>query len=357
MRVTHILHVITTLNRGGAEFQLLALVGEQIRLGNRVSIVGLKGKNELEELFLQSGALVHPEVNERNILTVPRKLKMLITKHDIDIVHAHLPRAEIMAVFSVGLTPLVVTRHNSEAFFPGAPRLLSRCLSLWVEKRASAIIFISESAKKFALNLGEVVNESIHHVIHYGTAAMKALSREFLPSKPLKILTVGRLVQQKDLLTQIKALNKLPRGLYELSIYGEGKLRQSLQASIDEFGLEKWICLKGNTSEMRKIYKEHDVFILSSLYEGFGLVLLEAMEAGIPIIASNIPTSREILGEKFQHYFMPGDVEQLADRISELSSASSYNFNVLASRLKVFKLEETASKHQLLYISIISYGN
>lgn len=356
MGVLNILHIITTLNRGGAEIQLLALVGEQIRLGNRVSIVGLKGENELEARFLQIGALIHTEVYGCNTIIVPAKLKMLITRHDFDVVHAHLPRAEIMAAISVGLTPLVVTRHNSEAFFPGAPQFLSRSLSLWVEKRARSIIFISESAKKFALSLGEVVNERIHHVIHYGAVAMMVQSREFLPRKPLKILTVGRLVQQKDHETQIKALNKLPRGSYELSIYGEGKLRRSLQASINKFGLEKWVSLKGNTSEMWKIYKEHDVFVLSSLYEGFGLVLLEAMEAGIPIIASDIPTSREILGEKFQYYFTPGNSEQLAARILELNSANSYDFDVLANRLKVFQIEKTAAKHNLVYSSILSCG-
>jgi len=90
------------------------------------------------------------------------------------------------------------------------------------------------------------------------------------------------------------------------------------------------------------------------LYEGFGLVLLEAMEAGIPIIASNIPTSREILGEKFQYYFTPGNSEQLAARISELNSANSYEFDVLASRLKVFQIEKTAAKHNSVYNSILN---
>jgi glycosyltransferase involved in cell wall biosynthesis len=355
MRVPKILHIITTLNRGGAEIQLLALVGEQIRLGNEVSIVSLKGENELEELFLQSGAFVHSEVNGCNILIVRSKLKKLIAKNYFDIVHAHLPRAEILAALSVGLTPLVVTRHNSEAFFPRPLRLLSRMLSLLVEKRASSIIFISESAKRFALNLGEVVNESIHHVIHYGTSATKVQSREYLPSKPLKILTVGRLVQQKDHLTQIKALNMLPRGLYELSIYGEGILRQSLHKRINEFGLEKWIFLKGNTSEIREIYQEHDVFVLSSVYEGFGLVLLEAIEAGIPIIASDIPTSREILGENFTHFFTPGDSEQLANRILSLNNINSYDFYALANRLNLFQLEETAVKHNSLYHSVLNF--
>ena len=85
---------------------------------------------------------------------------------------------------------------------------------------------------------------------------------------------------------------------------------------ISEYHLENRIHLHPFTNHIQEYYSKAQVFILSSRWEGFGLVLTEAMAHGLPVISSNIPTSKEIL-EDFGIYFNNGDVKSLANKLQE----------------------------------------
>ena len=104
-------HVITTIKRGGAENQLLILVKEQIKLGLDVHIVFLKDEPELFPDLVALGAHVHLELSMRGFLTQPLQLRKLIRQKNA-VVHAHLPRAELVTLFTPGKFTMIVSRHN-----------------------------------------------------------------------------------------------------------------------------------------------------------------------------------------------------------------------------------------------------
>jgi glycosyltransferase involved in cell wall biosynthesis len=85
---------------------------------------------------------------------------------------------------------------------------------------------------------------------------------------------------------------------------------------IAEYQLEKRILIHPFTNNIQAYYSQAQVYVLSSRWEGFGLVLVEAMAHGLPIVSSDLPTSKEIMGD-FGLYFQNGNVEDLAEKLLE----------------------------------------
>ena len=160
-------HVITTINRGGAENQLLVLVREQIKLGMEVSVLYLKGEPELEQDLSDAGAKVLHDIANKHPFIQFLKMRS-ISKSQETLLHAHLPRAELLTRFSSAKNPFVVSRHNAEPFFPGAHELLSSFLSRLVTEKAKHVIAISYAVFNFISSKNEVSDLKKVSVVHYG---------------------------------------------------------------------------------------------------------------------------------------------------------------------------------------------
>jgi glycosyltransferase involved in cell wall biosynthesis len=134
-----------------------------------------------------------------------------------------------------------------------------------------------------------------------------------------KFLAVGRFSRQHkgfDLL--IKAFNIFAKQNedWTLDIVGEGVEEELYRKLITEYGLANRITIHPFTNHIQSYYSNAQIYVLSSRWEGFGLVLVEAMAHGLPIVSSNLPTSQEIM-EDFGLYFENGNVEELAQRLEE----------------------------------------
>jgi glycosyltransferase involved in cell wall biosynthesis len=138
---------------------------------------------------------------------------------------------------------------------------------------------------------------------------------------PIIIGTLARLSPEKDLITVIKGVEilakQMPNQKIQLHIYGEGDLRREFEQYIYEKDLGESIFLLGKTQEPLKTISGFDLFVLASRYEGFGLVLLEALSLEIPVISSDIPTAEEVLG-KTGVYFRVGEPTDLALKMSSI---------------------------------------
>jgi len=139
------------------------------------------------------------------------------------------------------------------------------------------------------------------------------------------------LSSEKDLSTLIKGFQilrmKIITGRYEVKIFGEGNRRKEIQSLIDDLELGEYVHLMGRTMHPAEEISRIDVFVLTSKFEGFGLVLLEAMAFNKPIITSRIPAALEILGEDGAGiFFEPGNEKELANRIENLDSLLDENF-------------------------------
>ncbi len=142
------------------------------------------------------------------------------------------------------------------------------------------------------------------------------------PGKPSqgnskRFLAVGRFSHRHkgfDLL--IEAFNIFAKNNKEwaLDIVGEGVEEPLYRKMIADYKLEGLITLHPFTNNIQEYYTKAQVYVLSSRWEGFGLVLVEAMAHGLPIVSSDLPTSKEIMGD-FGMYFTNGNVNELAEQL------------------------------------------
>lgn len=136
---------------------------------------------------------------------------------------------------------------------------------------------------------------------------------------------VGRLVESKGFDTVVRALSLIKkRGeKFKLLILGDGERRGDLEGLISDLGLADDILLPGHISNAAHLYRAFDMVLIPSHKEGLGLVLQEAVIAGVPVLASDLPVFREQLG-KVGPYLPVGDAQAWADRIEMLISNGEY---------------------------------
>ena len=166
---------------------------------------------------------------------------------------------------------------------------LKRCL-----KSAAQIICQTESQKSLIASKYALPSESI-------TVIPNGVAEEYFVDKtsqnPIShLLFVGRLVAQKNLSLLIEAVAQMETNVI-LDIVGEGELRESIEALIQKHKLQN-VHLHGQKtgSELLEFYKSADIFVLPSLKEGISNSMLEALAAGLPVVASDLPEIREIIG-------------------------------------------------------------
>lgn len=134
-----------------------------------------------------------------------------------------------------------------------------------------------------------------------------------------RFLAVGRfshLHKGFDLLIEAFHLFAQRNADWQLDIVGEGPEEELYRRLIKDYDLENRIHLHPFTNNIQSFYSQAQVYVLSSRWEGFGLVLIEAMAHGLPIVSSDLPTSKEIMGD-FGIYFNNGNTEDLAAKLEE----------------------------------------
>lgn len=138
------------------------------------------------------------------------------------------------------------------------------------------------------------------------------------------ISTTARLIKTKRVDVLIKAVSILKKDYPDilLTINGEGEEEQRLRQLVSKLNLERNVVFKGRIGKFEdvlRLRKRHQVFCLPSEVEGFGMVVVEAMALGVPVVCADIPVLREITG-KSALLFKPGDAEDLADKLGMLLS-------------------------------------
>lgn len=327
-----ILHVITTINRGGAENHLVGLVRGQVEQGLQVAVAYLKGDGYWAATLRELGVRV--EAMELTYYGNPvpiRHLRSLIRTWVPDIIHAHMPPAELytrLALLCLHPAPvMVISKHNDEPFFRGfGQRLLGR----WVARRASRIIAISDAVNRYIKepSLGCPANRTV--TVHYGIdpapfetigdQAREDLRRAWSISRDEYVIgTVARLVPQKALHVLLDGFARYQRQASapsRLVVVGVGPLKAELKQRADDLGIGSRVIWAGFREDTPAVMKAFDLFALTSAYEGFGLVLLEAMAVGLPVVATRVSAIPEVVEDRESGYLIPaGDPKALAEAL------------------------------------------
>ena len=356
-----ILHVITTISKGGAENQLLVLVKQQMADGDSVVVAPLKGALELLPSFEALGAKVDLRFHTASFFgqLVRARGQWLRT---FDCIHCHLPRAELLLA-TTGLS-YVVSRHYGREFFPFKGRIVSRYLGKVASRRAIFTVAISESVRNWILESGEMSSKSEVVVIPYGFESnVNRTCGEHAPEeeseKDCDVFAVfARLSPEKDLPTVIRAFSLLTKETMNgnkccLLIYGDGPEKADLVRVCEEEGIDSGSVLKGRTENPLEVMRNVDVIIVSSQFEGFGMVYLEAMSVEKPLIVSKISAAVEVLGmDGAALYFEPGNFMELAVLMGNWRGHLPKDYALeQKKRLKLFEVENMKQKMKIMYES------
>jgi glycosyltransferase involved in cell wall biosynthesis len=356
-----IVHLITTIERGGAENQLLILSKYQISQGHEVKVYFLKGEPELRYDFEKNGVSVCNELANQKFVVQVLRLRRAQFRNST-IFHAHLPQAEILLKYGLAQEKhKCISRHYGGKFYPKAPNIFSLLLSRLVTWNIPILIAPSTSTIGYLYRSKEVSKKKKIHLASYGFSKDDFLkqkkhfpSHDINQSKVLTVGTVGRLSEEKDYPTILRAFAKVVevRQDVSLKIVGSGPLESHLKMLTYALGITKSVEWLGKTNEISEFMSSLEVFVLASRFEGFGMVLLEAMASDLKIIASDAPTCLEVLGENgVASFFRRGDYEELAQQILNKLDESDHASAEREARLNHYKIQESGKAIEELYYS------
>lgn len=334
------LFVINNLDGGGAERTLCTLASylAEVR-GYDVSIV-VQGKINLvyplspkvKLLELKTGAI---SVGYLRLIFVPLmalELVAIIRRARPDSVMSFLVRSNFISIiasfFCRELLFCVTEMCNTERVYSSGLRaFIIRFLIARLYPLAGVIVAISSGVKSSLINLG--IKEDKIKVIFdpQDIAEIKARVSKVVrvESENLRLVMAGRLVPQKDYSTMLHALRKVvdvdPN--VELLVLGDGPLFRSLISLTRSLNLERNVIWNGWTDNIFEVMATRDVFVLTSRFEGFGNVILEAMACGLPVISTDCPSGpNEILDGGVYGILVPvGDSNAVAHAILKLKGS------------------------------------
>lgn len=302
-----IIHVVESLGRGGLERMVLDLTKSQMENGDHCIIVCLFASGELFSEAESKNIECHV-LNKKNGIDFNAlySLRKLIKRTKPDIVHTHNAVANYYVYYStLGLSVrrLICTRHGMGAKNPNSKREKHFVKTL---RKTDYVVAVCEAAKnKFIEDNTVPANKCVVICNGIEVANFKsiALDREFKDYKTCKITigSIGRLNWAKDFFTLLDSF-KILYSKYqniELIIAGGGSLEDDLRSYSSELGLQDAVRFLGDTDDVKPVLEEIDIFVSSSVSEGYSIALLEACASGIPIVATNVGGNSEIVQNGF----------------------------------------------------------
>ena len=314
-----ILHIIYNLGRGGAETLLVTVVKELSDYNN--IIVTLFPENHfVDELKCDK----YYCLNLSSIFKLPfssNRLKKIIKENNVDLVHSHLFWPTVLARMGTPKNiPLITTIHafiaTSIEYKKWYIRLLDR---ITYKLHKNIIVTVAKGALDEYFNFLKVKRYrayALHtfvdvKIFNNTNACAKKESQTF------RLVTVGALRKQKNHAYLLEAFKLLDNKKFQLDIYGEGPLHDSLDAVIKENSLN--VNLKGEVKNIQSVLNKYDLYVMSSTFEGFSLSVLEAMAMRMPLLLTDIRSFREQC-ENTATYFNLNDVKDFTATLEMLSS-------------------------------------
>ncbi len=331
-----VLHVITTLDVGGAEMHLLSLVRGQVQRGHEVRVAWLKGEGTLADDFRAAGSRWTGAVGAG----AGPAVRLWPQLRWAEVVHSHLLKADmataVLATLAGRRAALISSKHNDE-------RALLRPVVSFVHGALGRLprrtIVLSDHVGRFIERHGRIPAARITR-IHYGhdpepferAAAMGPGEREALraeldlaPTDRVAIC-VARFAPQKAHDVLLRATAEARRSAPELRLllvgddpFGDG--RERAEALAAELGQADAVRFVGIRRDVARLLAVADVFVMSSLWEGFGLVFLEAMSAALPVLATSVSGVPEVVENDVTGLLVPpSDVQAFARALVRLAS-------------------------------------
>ncbi len=265
--------------------------------------------------------LVHP-VHLLRDWAAYREIKAALRELNPDIVTTHSNKAGLLGRFaarSLGI-PVIHTSHGF--LFSAEPHSPAGRFYRMMEKIAARasdrVIAVAESEFKAAENL-RVIPPSLMTVVHNGLPEFKVPLTAEPASEPPKLVMVARFAEPKDHFTLLQALSELQDMPWILSLVGDGAGRSAAEKAAVELGIGERVEFLGVREDVPSILAASQLFVLSSRREGFPLSVLEAMRAGLPVVAADVGGIGEAVEEGKTGFLVPpGNSEAFKEKLGRL---------------------------------------
>ena len=295
--------LLPDLRGGGVERVRITLAHEFTKLGHTVEFVLLSKEGEL--LHEAETSFRVQSLECARLRSVPYRLIKYLKDYTPDVLLAAMwPLTGIasLAVFITGKrTRLVMSEHNDFKYNPSltkVERIALKYFGRWIYSRHHGIVTVSfgvseslqEAAGVLPANI-QVINNPLRYLAEdtLQEEDRKKIS-DWLKSE-MRLIAIGSLKSQKGFDDLIKVMAEIRKSCdASLLILGEGKLRASLKMLISEHQLEKDVVLLGFQHNPMPFLKLADLFVLSSKWEGFGNVIVEALSVGLPVVSTDCPS-------------------------------------------------------------------
>jgi glycosyltransferase involved in cell wall biosynthesis len=329
LRVGMISRTIPPFDRGGIQTYVLGLSRALVDLGLDVHLFIIGEKIEMEGLKIHPvRAFPLPRLTAGLYMSFALNAARHVSRYDLDVIHGHSMYAGGYAL-SKNL-PFVVTLHGTQlselrSTFSTRPRpdhVLTDSCSMFMERAAAAkadiVIAVCKKHKREVVEQYGIDEEKLR-VVYEGIDVDR-----FSPSscEGNDVLFVGRLHQRKGVDRLLRAFKKVTEsnGDARLRIAGKGEGESEYKKMARELGLGESVEFLGHVpdSELPALYSSASMFVMPSYYEGFGLVLLEAMASGLPVLAFDTGVAPEIIKNGKNGYIV--DEHDMHDRILEMLS-------------------------------------
>lgn len=362
MKIVKVAYVIPTLdmNEGGGILEFVYLLIKYLdRTRYRAEILVFYSRHEHTARFEDCGATVHVKSTsseENTCLALFKWITDKLNELQPQIVHTNIFWADTVgreAAIRCGIPVIITTEHNTNLNETVSQRKVKKRLSL----KTHLIICNTDSVRKYSVDVDQIDSEKLEVIPCAFNASRYANGITDILRLSGKCYFVGRLVDQKQPLELITAFADLigERSDFSLTCIGDGSLRDQCQRLIDSLQMNRSIVLTGYREDPFEEVEDGSIFLLNSLFEGQGIVLLEAMSKGLVCIAPDCSGICDVINDGANGFlFKTGDPADLKRTIQKVASMDCSHLNQVrrnayAEVIEKYHPEKMASKYMNVY--------
>lgn len=379
--MANILYIITRLDRGGSAEAVMQWAEGIKNLGHRTKIVTGKTVHPQEDFHTYTARtgvpidVIHSLVRPPGIRCDYRALKTLIRlirNERPHIVHTNTSKAGILGRFAARINKVPVIIHSPHGhifygYFSKAKTKFFIGLERWAAGFTHQITNLTRLGMEDHIRLRVAPSEKLR-VIYPGVELGKyAVSTQIrgqircgigISDETTVIGWVGRIDSVKNPLMFIQAAVLLKDKNLHFLLVGDGELMESMRRKVDEMSLNEKFTFTGHRTDIPNLLAAMDIYVLTSLNEGFGRTIIEAQSANLPVIVTDVGGVSEIVIDGETGILIPSeDPSALAQAILRLTGDSQLQKRLIANarkRLKRFSLQNTIDNIENLYRELLS---
>jgi glycosyltransferase involved in cell wall biosynthesis len=335
MRKINLLYIITKLELGGAQKQLLSLIRRLNKEKFNVSLFTAQEGLLVQEascilgLSLNKSRYLERPLNPIKDLLALIEIYIFIKEHNIDIVHTHSSKAGILGRLAARFAGVRIILHTVHGWsFNNYQSAIKQNCFIWLERLIAAftdkLIVVSRFDMAKGLKLG-VGSPNKYIVVHYGIDTQEFALKEQnikeelgVPGNNSVVMMISCLKPQKAPQDFIKVASLVVKELPEVKfvLVGDGILRRDIESLVNKFNLDGKVILLGWRQDILRLLSMADALVLTSLWEGLPIAVLEAMSCAKAVVATNTGGIAEIIKDGESGFLVePCDIKKMSEKL------------------------------------------